>query len=167
MTHYEFCPISHLVENATRTSLGIPDSVRIALHITPEDTPVRGNASAWGEPEDSEYAAEIEERLDRGELWAWCTVRVTCTDGFTKGEAYLGGCSYDDAAAFVDLGLGYFLDLAAEAYAEYQSEVARIREKYTNNGEADALHDAARSLLADGYPELSHYLSRTAESLSN
>jgi hypothetical protein len=88
------------------------------LHIAPEDIPVRGNASAWGEPEDSILADSIESRLANGDLWAWCTVRVTCLNGDMEGTAYLGGCSYDGTTDFIQHGRGYLHDLAAEAYSE-------------------------------------------------
>ena len=133
--YYESCPLPLQVAAAVRANVGIPAGVRIALHITPESIPVRGNASAWGEPEDSRYAAAIEARLAQDDLWAWCMVRVTCTDGDAVGTAYLGGCSYDNTAAFVEHGTGYLHDLVAEAYDEYQGEVARLRAKYATTNE--------------------------------
>lgn len=121
---YEPCYISPDVDAAIRAAVGIPAHVRIELHITPEDIPVRGNASAWGEPEDSEHAAAIENRLAHGELWAWCTVRVTCTDGTAEGMAYLGGCSYGDTDDFTKYAREYLCDLADEAYDYFQAKVA-------------------------------------------
>jgi hypothetical protein len=115
---YELCTISPDVEAATRAISGIPAHVRIDLHITPEDIPVRGNASAWGEPEDSEHAESIEHRLADGDLWAWCTVRVTCTDGDVKGAAYLGAATYEHTADFIQYG--YLQDMVQEAYDEYE-----------------------------------------------
>jgi hypothetical protein len=115
---YESCTIPPTIDAAIRASVGIPAHIRIDLHITPEDIPVRGNASAWGEPEDNEHAAAIENRLADGELWAWCTVRVTCRNGDAQGTAYLGGCSYADTNDFLQDGVGYLYDLAAEAYSE-------------------------------------------------
>ena len=115
---YEPCRIPHNIDAAIRKAVGIPAHVRIDLHIAPEDVPVRGNASAWGEPEDGILADAIEQRLADGDLWAWCTVRVTCTDTGVEGKAYLGGCSYDDTIDFLQHGTGYLYDLAAEAYSE-------------------------------------------------
>jgi hypothetical protein len=79
---------------------------------------VRGNASAWGEPEDSEHAESIEHRLADGDWWAWCTVRVTCTDGTVKGAAYLGAATYEHTEDFIQYG--YLQDMVQEAYDEYE-----------------------------------------------
>ena len=113
---YESCHLPPEVDAALRAAVGIPAHVRIDLHIAPEDIPVRGNASAWGEPEDSEHAAAIENRLADGDLWAWCTVRVTCTDGAVKGTAWLGAATYEDTADFIQYG--YLQDMVREAYRE-------------------------------------------------
>jgi hypothetical protein len=121
---YELCTIPRAVDAAIRAAVGIPAHIRIDLHITPEDIPVRGNASAWGEPEDSEHAAAIEHRLADGDWWAWCVVRVTCTDGTAEGMAYLGGCSYEDTDDFTKYSSGYLCDLAEEAYDYFQAKVA-------------------------------------------
>jgi len=120
---YELCTIPGAVDAAIRAAVGIPAHVRIDLHITPEDIPVRGNASAWGEPEDSEHAAAIEHRLADGDLWAWCVVRVTCTDGDVKGTAWLGAANYENTEDFVEYG--YLQDMAQEAYDEYLEQVAK------------------------------------------
>ena len=115
---YELCTIPPEVEAALRAAVGIPAHIRIDLHIAPEDIPVRGNASAWGEPEDSEHATAIENRLADGDLWAWCTVRVTCADGGVKGTAWLGAATYEDTADFIQYG--YLQDMVREAYDEYE-----------------------------------------------
>lgn len=129
MPIFEACPLPLDVAATLRANVGIPAGVRIALSIAPETAPVRGNASAWGEPEDSEHAAAIEARLAKGDLWAWCTVRVTCTDGDATGAAWLGAAQYESTEDFIMYG--YLHDLVTEAYAEYQGEVERLREKYT------------------------------------
>ena len=69
------------------------------LTAEPEEVSIEGNASAWGEPEDSEYAAKIRAQLDTGNEWAWCCVAVRVQFETETGEAfegvdYLGCCSY-------------------------------------------------------------------------
>ena len=77
---------------------------RIECH--PEDVPVRGNAMASGDDDaDRAYENEILSRLDAGDEWAWCSVRVVAsleTDGgvLLEGDAWLGCCSYRDEADF-------------------------------------------------------------------
>lgn len=66
-----------------------------------EDTQIEGNALAIGEPEDSLHNAHVRRELERGNEWAWCTVKVTCTlDPYPDigtpfvGVDYLGCCQY-------------------------------------------------------------------------
>lgn len=73
--------------------------IKYAVRLEPEDTPVRGNAMASGDPNvDRDTEAWTLSELDRGNLGAWCVAIVTATleiDGRTfKGEAALGCCSY-------------------------------------------------------------------------
>lgn len=73
--------------------------VTFTVELEPEDTPVRGNAMASGDDDaDREVEDEIIERLDRGDISAWCCLKVTATwtapDGTTlDGVDYLGCCS--------------------------------------------------------------------------
>lgn len=94
--------------------------VTITLTAEPDDLPVRGNAQASGDDAlDREAEDEILARLDRGEAWAWASVRVRATWTAPSGteyhgDAYLGGCSYRDEAEFREDG-GYYDQMAAEA----------------------------------------------------
>lgn len=139
----------------------------ITIEASPEDIPVRGNASATGEKEDrqcpycygtridptpvsideeqppceecggkgtievdldEELATEIEERLERGDTWAWCQVGVTASYAGLTGSDFLGGCSYEDERNFVDSG-GYYDDMMTEAIEELAREIERhVRE---------------------------------------
>ncbi|GAG86978.1 unnamed protein product, partial [marine sediment metagenome] len=85
--------------------------VAFVLTIEPEDIPVRGNAMASGDEEvDRRVEDGIIERLDQGDLWAWCSVKVTATlldDTDLEGADYLGGCSYRDEEDFCQDG-GYY-----------------------------------------------------------
>ena len=100
------------------------------LEIFPEDMEVRGNAICSG---DDDFDREVEDgiisRLEEGDLWAWCTVKVTAryrgVRGL-KGVAWLGGCSYLDSLDFRKGG--YFEDMRAEAIANLRGQMEEIAE---------------------------------------
>lgn len=94
----------------------IAAGVTFELECLPEDIPVRGNAMASGDDAaDREYEDEIIRRLDAGDVWAWCTVKVTARFGAFEGVSYLGCCNYRDEEDFTQPG-GYFEDMEAEAF---------------------------------------------------
>lgn len=101
---------------------------RFYIEVQQDDTPVEGNASAWGEPEDSDYAAEISARLNRGDIWAWALVRVVCTyPGLPfEGEDYLGGCCYRDEADFRQPD-GYFDQMCDLAWEDLNRQAEKVR----------------------------------------
>lgn len=105
-------------------------AVTFTLEIEPEDIPVEGNAMASGDDSaDRECEAEILERLDRGDLWAWCYVRVTATWGEFSGSDGLGECSYRSEADFKRGG--YWEDMRAEAYDRLCEAIERANEERT------------------------------------
>jgi hypothetical protein len=81
-----------------------------------ECTPVQGNALASGDVAEDKAAEDaILERLERNDIWAWCTVRVVArVEGLEiVGDTYLGCCSYADEADFKTGG--YYEQMCAEA----------------------------------------------------
>lgn len=86
----------------------------IRVEIEPEEVSVRGNAMASGDDAaDREAEDEILRRLDRGDVWAWCSVRVVVEhDGWVKASGWLGCCSYEDEEDFRKGG--YFDDMVRE-----------------------------------------------------
>lgn len=65
--------------------------------IEPEETSdVRGAFGYDTEAENKAAEDAIIERLERGDLEAWCCVKVTATVGDFEGVAYLGCCTLDD-----------------------------------------------------------------------
>lgn len=109
--------------------------VTFTLSVEYDDTPVRGNALACGDDAaDKECEDEIIRRLDNGDVWAWCVVRVTATyelpDGSTlEGWDTLGACCYKNERDFkLD---GYYVDMKAEAVEDLnrriQDEINRGR----------------------------------------
>jgi hypothetical protein len=105
--------------------------VEISLEILDEDIPVRGSFES-GDPDyaeaDKQLENEIIERLNQGDLWAWCCVRVTATWGEFEGNDYLGGCSYRDEKEFRAEG-GYFEDMCREALADLNAKIERTAKR--------------------------------------
>ena len=90
----------------------------------PEDVPVRGNAMASGDDElDKEVEDDIIERLDNGDIWAWCHVVVKTRWNGYEGSASLGGCCYRDEKEFCQPG-GYYDDLCKEAIHDLNKTIA-------------------------------------------
>jgi len=97
----------------------------VEITITPEeeDRGPEGEFSS-GDPEaDAELVHEIHERLARGDLWAWCTVKVEARFGQFYGTAYLGGCSYEHQASFMEGG--YYEQMVGDAVDDLNQNIAR------------------------------------------
>lgn len=93
------------------------DLAEVEVEASPDDTPLRGNVLASGDPEvDRAAEQKVADRLDSGDIWAWAAVRVVARfDGF-EADAYLGGCTYADADDFkADV---YFDDLRDEVLGD-------------------------------------------------
>ena len=93
--------------------------IEYTIECLEEDIPVRGNALASGDDaEDRKCEDEITRRLDRGDLWAWCHVRVTARivdmPHLGEGRADLGCCSYENERDFKVDG-GYYKQMCDEA----------------------------------------------------
>lgn len=90
--------------------------IEYTLEAEPETISPEGNASAIDDETDAEILSEIYRRLDAGDIWAWCSVKVTATHpdlpGF-EGVDYLGGCNYADEEDFKKGG--YWEDMKAQA----------------------------------------------------
>jgi hypothetical protein len=69
--------------------------VTFTIELEPEDTEVRGNVVASDDDAiDKQCEDEILERLDRGDIEAWCCVKVTASwNGYHASES-LGCCSF-------------------------------------------------------------------------
>lgn len=99
--------------------------VEYRLLISPEDTEVRGNASASGDDEaDREAEDAILAELESGNTWSWCSVRVQAKLGEFTGDDYLGCCSYRNTAEFIQQG-GYWDDMKAEATVDLRGKLER------------------------------------------
>jgi hypothetical protein len=92
------------------------EEVEFTTEAEREEIPIRGNALVSGnEEEDKEVEEDIIERLDNGDIWAWCSVRVSAKFKGREGTDYLGCCSYKDKADFVK-NSGYYEDMKRSAY---------------------------------------------------
>lgn len=67
---------------------------------------------------------EIQNRLRKGDLWAWCCVKVTAWYAGIEGADFLGGCSYEDETDFKQGG--YWEDMRIEALGELHVELMEI-----------------------------------------
>ena len=113
------------MEQITITLPSIED-VEFSLNIEPEHIPVKGNAIVSGDVEtDKKVEDEIFERLDRGDLWAWCTVEVTAEWKGLEGVNYLGCCCYADEKEFKAEG-GHYEDMKQEAYNDLIAQLKQL-----------------------------------------
>ena len=103
--------------------------VRYTLIQEEEDCPIRGNCIVSDDDElDKQVEDELIKRLESGDLWAWCCLKVVATlPGIDlEGSDGLGECSYENEAQFVQGG-GYFDDMCNEALADLTEQVHEIQ----------------------------------------
>ena len=92
--------------------------VTYRLYVAEEDIPVRGNAMASGDDDlDKDVEDGIIERLNDGDMWAWCQVVVKAEVNGITGQDSFGCCSYKDTSDFIQPG-GYYDDMKKGAYAD-------------------------------------------------
>jgi len=96
----------------------------IQLEIEEEDTPVRGALASGDDAEDKACEDEILARLERGDSWAWCMVKVSARFDEFEGVSYLGCCSYRDEKEFRQSG-DNFDYMVKEARGELAKELER------------------------------------------
>lgn len=99
--------------------------VEFTIEIEEEDIPlVGGNPPAFdsGDKEaDAQLVRDIQRRLENGDLWAWCTVKVVAEWREFRGSNYLGACSYDNATDFKQGG--YYEDMCREALDDLNATI--------------------------------------------
>lgn len=74
-------------------------------------------------PDGKAMVKEIKERMGTGDVWAWCSIKVSATWKGFKGWDCLGGCSYYDQEDFESDG-GYYPQMKAEALDKLNEEIA-------------------------------------------
>jgi hypothetical protein len=115
----------------------LPDGVDVRLEVSPDDGRPEDCFASGDDSADASLCAEIREQSGRGNDWAWCTVRVTVTDGDATGECFLGAVVYfwdehtPNDAAIVRAFMADNGDwMVSEALGDYQAEAKRLRDKY-------------------------------------
>jgi hypothetical protein len=102
--------------------------IAYTLTTEPEDSQVRGNASAIDEETDRENEDRILERLERGDEWAWCVVKVTAqaiVNGILyTGVDYLGQCCFANEEDFKSSG--YYEDMQQCALEDLASQIPGV-----------------------------------------
>jgi hypothetical protein len=109
------------------------NDVDISINVEPEHIPVQENLIVSGDEEfDKKCEDEIIARLDSGDVWAWCIVKVTVapktleyTDEL-NGFAYLGGCSYENQEEFEQSD--YYKDMIDWALEDLNNKSKEIYE---------------------------------------
>jgi hypothetical protein len=100
------------------------DEVEFTIEAEQDDIPVRGSFASGDDEKDEELAKEILARLDRGDVWAWASVKVTAMWKDWKGVDYLGACSYESEADFKQDD-GYYGDMKARALEDLNKSLAK------------------------------------------
>ena len=73
------------------------DEVKFSVEIESEDMQVRGNYMCTEDPEsDKKDEDEILARLERGDIFAWCVIKVTAKWEEFEGFAIIGGVSFSE-----------------------------------------------------------------------
>jgi hypothetical protein len=95
-------------------------AMEFTIAVDDDDTEVRGSFASDDADADEALAKDIIARRDRGDVWAWCYVRVqvTYTDAegrVWRGQDTLGACSYKDEKDFRSEG-GYYPDMCDRAF---------------------------------------------------
>lgn len=101
-------------------------TIKIKMVATPElDYNMKEALSESGTPE---FIAELQKRVNNGDVWAWASVEVQAVhvESGVKGEKnYMGGCSYKDSDDFED-NSGYYDDMKSTAIKSLNDELVRV-----------------------------------------
>lgn len=103
--------------------------VEYRIEVEQDDQPVRGNAMASGNPEHDKRAEDkIIERLERGDVWGWASVRVVAfVPGYgLEGDDHLGGCTYENEERFKECP--YYCDMIDAARAELFHKIGMMHD---------------------------------------
>lgn len=109
--------------------------VQFELIAHPEETPIKGNVMDCGKDQEDHKAEQmVQEQLESGNMWAWCTVEVKATwQNFTYSD-FIGCCSFKSQQDFEQL---YYDDMAQTCLAELNEMVANTFNKLAFKGATD------------------------------
>lgn len=125
------------------------DDVTWTVTCEDEDIPIEGNVLASGDDAtDRQAEQEIREKLDGGNPWAWCSVKVTGTFGPLTVSEHLGACSYESEEDFRTPG-GDFDTMQAEVLHQLNEQVRDLARRLADEPEAGGPYpDRDRALAA-------------------
>jgi hypothetical protein len=103
----------------------LADEVTFSLSIEEEEDPVKGHFESDEPEKDKELEKEILSRLDRGDLWAWCCVKITASWNGLHGVTYLGCCSYESEEDFIKCN-DYCQSMKDEALEELNKSLSSM-----------------------------------------
>lgn len=102
------------------------EEVVFSIEAEQEDMSVRGNYICSDDlVYDKQCEDEVLARLDNGDVWAWCCVRVTAIWGEWSEDTYLGGCSYENEEDFKIGSSDYYQDMQREALNNLNAKLAK------------------------------------------
>lgn len=91
--------------------------VTYTIEARPEEDDPEGHFATDDPEADRQMIAEIKRDFLNGNVWAWCSVKVTAEWRGAIGVDALGGCSYKSEADFCQEG-GYFSDMKEAAISD-------------------------------------------------
>lgn len=75
--------------------------------------------------EDEKIVAKIKRDYESGNVWAWCSICVTCEYMGLQAEDYLGQCSYASKEDFIKTS-GYYEDMVKTCIEDLQKQLNAI-----------------------------------------
>jgi hypothetical protein len=114
------------------TLADIGDSLRVTVNALDEDYSYKTSYA-----DDPEFVASIDAMVAKDELWGWCVVCVSVTHVATglAGDAFLGGCSYENQNDFIE-NSDYYNMLVADALAELNDNINNLLKKLPYHDQA-------------------------------
>lgn len=105
--------------------------LKIRVIASEEYISLVGNCIASGDESfDKKVERQLQKRLDRGDLWAWCSVEVECSYKGLTASDYLGGCSYKSEKDFIK-NSGYYEDMVQTCLDDIQSQLEALVNEVT------------------------------------
>jgi|SRR3954466_6357581 len=102
------------------------NEVVFTVEAQPELTDITDEISSGDPLYDERNITEIRQRLENGDIWAWCTVKVTGTyRGIIQSSDHLGGCSYQNAEDFIRHS-GYYKDMQLQCIRSIQDQLQTL-----------------------------------------
>jgi len=99
------------------------NDVVFTLKVEPEDLPPEGNVLVSGDDEqDAEAVKDVTDRLNAGNIWAWCQVTILANWSGFCGKEVLGCCSYTNQEEFIQGD--YYAPMLDEALADLNRTLA-------------------------------------------